>query len=215
MNNLATWSTKHAPQDTAPTPLWAALKADLARFREEGDTRAVLRGMLSQGFWALAVYRVFRWCYERRIPTQPLRFLVERVIEITTGISIPARARIGKGLRIHHFGGIFIHSDVAIGEQCTVYQGVTIGDLGGWGGVPRIGNRVIIGAGAKVIGPIEIGDDVCIGANAVVRTSVPAGCVAVGVPATIKRRNSHKETTPPLFTNVDEAQTPLVECLDR
>jgi serine O-acetyltransferase len=177
-----------------PAPFWAIVRADIIRFREEGlGLRPIVRGLLSQGFQALFVYRVFRWCYERHIPTQPFRFLVERLTEITTGISLPAQARIGKGLRIHHFGGIIVNSEASIGEYCTLYHGVTLGDLGGWGGAPRIGNYVVIGAGAKLLGNIEIGDDCHIGANAVVRTTVPAGCLAVGVPAVIKHRARRAE----------------------
>src|SRR6266511_5566353 len=87
-----------------PGPFWSTARADMARFCEEDRSlRALVRGVLSQGFQALFVYRVFRWFYERHIPTQPLRFFVERFVEITTGISIPAQTRIGKGLRIHHF----------------------------------------------------------------------------------------------------------------
>jgi serine O-acetyltransferase len=168
---------------------WAIVRADVARFREEGaGLRPIVQGLLSQGFQALFVYRVFRWCYEHRIPTQPFRFLVERFTEITTGISLPAQARIGKGLRIHHFGGIIVNSEASIGDYCTLYHGVTLGDLGGWGGAPRVGNHVVIGAGAKLLGNIEIGDYCHIGANSVVRTCVPAGCLAVGVPAVIKQR---------------------------
>jgi len=173
------------------TQLWATLRADLARFDEEGfGLRGMMRGLMSQGFWAIFVYRVFRWCHERHIPTQPFRFVVERMIEITTGISIPAQVTIGSGLRIHHFGGIFLHDKVVIGEGCTLYHGVTLGDLGGWGGVPTVGDRVIIGAGAKLIGAIHVGNDCHIGANAVVRTSVPSHCVAVGVPAVIKEKHA-------------------------
>jgi serine O-acetyltransferase len=172
-----------------PLPFFPTVRADVARLREEdASLRALLRGIVSQGFQALVVYRIFRWFYERRIPTQPIRFFVERFAEIVTGISIPAQVRIGKGLRIHHFGGIIVNSEVSIGEYCTLYHGVTLGDLGGWGGVPHVGNHVVIGAGAKLLGNIEIGDDCHIGANAVVRTSVPAGCLAVGVPAVIKQR---------------------------
>ena len=178
-------------QQTKPAPFWSTVLADICRFREEEDSvRALIRGLLSQGFQALFVYRVFRWFYERRIPTQPLRFVVERFVEIITGISIPAQATIGKGLRIHHFGGIIVHSAAVLGEYCTVYHGVTLGDRGGWGGAPRVGNRVLIGAGAKLIGEIVIGDDCVIGANAVVHTSVPAGHAAVGVPAISKKRET-------------------------
>jgi serine O-acetyltransferase len=176
-------------QLTPPAPLWRTLQADLARFREESDDlRTVVRGVLSPGFHALVVYRIFRWFHERGIPTQPFRFFVERLTEIGTGISIPAQAQIGKGLRIHHFGGIIIHSEATMGEHCTLYHGVTLGDRGGWGGAPRIGNHVMIGAGAKILGDVTIGDHCCIGANAVVRTSVPAGCIAVGIPAVVKER---------------------------
>ncbi len=170
-------------------PFWSTVYADCQRFREEEDSiRALSRGLLSQGFQALLVYRVFRWCYERRIPTQPVRFFVERLVEMITGISIPSQAAIGKGLRIHHFGGIIVHSKAVIGENCTIFQGVTLGDRGGWGGAPRVGNRVLIGAGAKVIGNILIGDDCIIGANAVVLAAVPAAHLAVGVPAITKQR---------------------------
>lgn len=171
---------------------WLTVLADVRRFREDGPGwRCIIRGILSQGFQAILVYRLFHWCAEHHIPTQPIRFLVERFTEITTGISIPAMVQIGKGLRIHHFGGIIIHSEARIGDHCTLYQGVTLGDLGGWGGAPRIGNHVILGAGAKVLGQIEVGDHCRIGANAVVRTSIPAGCVAVGIPAVVKGKVHH------------------------
>ncbi len=179
---------------TTPAPFWATIRADVARLQEEDNSlRSLVRGLLSQGFHALLVYRVFRWCCERGIPTQPCRFFVERCVEITTGISIPVQVQIGKGLRIHHFGGIIINSKAVIGEGCTLYQGVTLGDLGGWGGAPRVGDHVLIGAGAKLLGPIAVGDGSHIGANAVVRTSVPAGCLAVGVPAVIKHRTAMAE----------------------
>jgi serine O-acetyltransferase len=165
------------------------LIADLKRFSDGCDNstmlRLLLRGLVSQGFQAILVYRIFRWFHLRGIPTQPLRLLVERFIEITTGISIPAAAEIGKGFRIHHFGCIIFHSNVKIGENCTVYQGVTLGDKGGWGNAPTIGNDVLIGAGAKVLGGISVGDNVVIGANAVVLTSVPSNSIVAGVPAKI------------------------------
>ena len=105
-------------------PLWTILKADIARFREDGpNLRAMTHGLLSQGFQALLVYRIFRWFYERGIPTQPIRFFVERLTQIVTGISIPAQAKIGKGLRIHHFGGIIIHSETVMGRAAPSIMG--------------------------------------------------------------------------------------------
>ena len=178
------------PKDR-PVPFWSTVRADVNRLRDEDNSvRTLIRGLLSQGFQALFVYRVFRWFHERGIPTLPIRFFCERFIEMTTGISIPAEATIVKGLRIHHFGGIILHSGVILGEHCTIYHGVTLGDRGGHGGAPRVGHRVLIGAGAKLIGEIKVGDDCVIGANAVVHTSVPAQHLAVGVPATIKKRRT-------------------------
>jgi serine O-acetyltransferase len=186
----------HQPDVSLRVTFFETIAADIDRLREnDHGLRALIRGLLSQGFQAVLVYRIFRWCHERHIPTQPLRFCIERFIEMTTGISIPVQAQIGKGLRIHHFGGIFIHSDVVIGTGCTIYHGVTLGDLGGYGGVPRVGDHVMIGAGAKLLGSIQIGDHCRIGANAVVRTSVPDGCVAVGVPAVVRRPSRPEVTT--------------------
>ncbi len=177
-------------ESESPTPFWSTLSADLRRFQEQkSGCRGLLRGLLSQGFQAIFVYRLFRWFHERGIPAQPFRFVCERCVEIMTGISIPVQAKIGKGFRIHHFGGIMFHPDTRMGEGCTVYQGVTLGDLGGYGGAPMVGCRTLIGAGAKVLGNITIGDDCIIGANAVVLRSVPSASIAVGVPAVIKKRD--------------------------
>lgn len=169
------------------------IKADLARFREESGggspLRILVRGLLSQGFQAILVYRFFRWFHVRRIPTQPFRFLIERFTEIITGISLPAEAEIGRGLRIHHFGGVILHSHVKMGDHCTLYHEVTLGDKGGWGEPPKIGHNVLIGAGAKVLGAITIGDNVTIGANAVVIQSVAERAIVGGVPAKVIGEN--------------------------
>jgi serine O-acetyltransferase len=193
--NIAARGFFSVEQQVKPAPFWSTVRADVRRFREEDNNlRTVIRGLLSQGFQALFVYRIFRWFHERRIPTQPVRFFVERFIEIITGISLPAQATIGEGLRIHHFGGIIINSNAIIGKHCTIYHEVTLGDRGGWGGAPCVGNQVLIGAGAKLLGSIVIGDDCVIGANAVVNISVPSGHVAVGVPAVVKKREEPKKS---------------------
>lgn len=162
--------------------------SDLKRLSPDGkaSSRILIAGILSQGFQAILVYRLFNWLHLRGVSGQPIRFIFERFIEITTGISIPAGCRIGKGFRIHHFGGIILHPTVEMGENCTLYQGVTIGDRGGSGRAARIGNNVLLGAGAKIIGDIIIGDDCVVGANAVVTKDMPAGTVAIG-PACIYR----------------------------
>ena len=165
--------------------MFPIIKTDLARLSQTGSAslRTLIAGLLSQGFQAILVYRFFNWLYRKGVPGQPLRFLLERFIEITCGISIPACCRIGRGFRIHHFGGIIFHPSVRIGENCTCYHGVTIGDSGGHGRAATIGDHVLIGAGAKVIGEVSIGNHVVIGANAVVTKDVPDNTVVVGSPA--------------------------------
>ena len=161
------------------------IKADLARLSTSGkpSLRTLISGLLSQGFQAILVYRFFNWLHRKGLPGQPLRFIFERFIEITCGISIPACCQIGKGFRIHHFGGIIFHPTTQLGENCTFYHGVTIGDRGGSGNAAKIGNNVTVGAGAKIIGELSIGDQVMIGANAVVTKDVPENTVVVGSPA--------------------------------
>lgn len=112
-----------------------------------------------------------------------LAVLRHRFWSVVTGAEIPLGARISGGLLIPHPNGIVIHPQAEIGPNCLIFQQVTIG--GGKGGVPRIGGHVDIGAGAKLLGPITVGDHARIGANAVVLQDVPAGATAVGIPARI------------------------------
>src|SRR5690606_7917954 len=110
--------------------------------------------------------------------------LLRRFTEIVTGIYIRPDAQIGAGLYMPHFGGIVLGGK--LGRKCDVYQAVTVGHTGRPGqGHPVIGDRVYIGPGAKLFGSITIGNDVAIGANAVVTKSVPDRAVVVGVPARI------------------------------
>jgi serine O-acetyltransferase len=149
-----------------------------------------------QGFWVMCVFRFGQWRY--RVRPAPLRqclSLVYRVwrtlIQIMTGIELHCETRVGRRLLIEHFGGIIVSGDAVIGDDVVIRQGVTIGlRRTGRRGAPVIGNRVDIGAGAKLLGPIRIGDDAVIGANAVVLSDVPANALAVGVPAVIKPRRS-------------------------
>ena len=172
------------------------LRADIARYSSMSDAPMsrlrLLRALLEiQGVWAVTVYRFGRWANEEaprplRTPAKAAYLVGFKLVEMLAGVSLPARARIGKGLHIGHFGGIIVHPDTVMGEGCSLSQGVTIGVLGGpRPGVPRIGNRVYLGAGAKILGDVTIGDGAIIGANAVVLDDIPAGATAVGVPARI------------------------------
>ena len=107
---------------------------------------------------------------------------------ILTQSDIAPEAKLGKNLMLPHPNGVVIHEDAVVGDDCMIMQQVTIGMIGD-GEVPIVGNKVYIGAGAKIIGKVRIGDGARIGANAVVTTDVPAGCTAVGVPAKIIKRS--------------------------
>lgn len=159
------------------------------------DLSSQREGLLSQGFWALAVYRLGHARHGLRspllrIPLALLTIPLHKLCEICFGISISSMATIGRRLSIEHFSGIIIHGKAVIGDDCLLRQGVSIGNRHTERPheAPRIGNRVEMGAGAKILGPVTIGDDARIGANAVVISDVPAGHVAVGVPARITPR---------------------------
>lgn len=103
------------------------------------------------------------------------------------GMHIAPSAQIGRGFYVGHFSGIFVNQNVSIGDNCNISHGVTLGvaNRGVRKGVPTVGNNVFIGPGAKIFGKLHIGDNVAIGANAVVTKDVPANSVAVGIPAKI------------------------------
>jgi serine acetyltransferase len=143
-----------------------------------------------QSAWALWVYRFGRR-NDRRQPglrrkfADRLYWLLYRATETLTGISIPKQVEIGPGMRIYHFGNIFLHIDVKIGARCTLRQGVTIGNRIPGGPVPVLGDDVDLGAYAQVLGGVKIGNGAKIGAMSVVLQDVPAGHTAVGIPARI------------------------------
>lgn len=110
------------------------------------------------------------------------------VLSILTSSDLGIGVQFGEGLNLPHPTGIVIHPEVVIGSNCMIMQQVTIGQLSGEG-VPVIGSNVYIGAGAKILGPITIGDGAKIGANAVVLNDVPPGSTAVGVPSKVVRRH--------------------------
>lgn len=149
--------------------------------------------LFTQAVWAIIIYRFLRWTiYECKVPIlDKLLFIIgsilELIIQVTTGINIEAGSDIGPGLYIGHFGNIFIPGDVKIGKFCNLSHENTLG-IAGRGinrGVPTIGDFVYIGAGAKIIGKISIGNNVAIGANAVVTKDMADNSVAVGVPAKV------------------------------
>jgi serine O-acetyltransferase len=152
------------------------------------------RDIARQGLWVMVVYRFGRWRYGvrpafvRRLFSMVYRVL-KVVSQILTGVDIPCETVVGRRFRIDHFGGIVISGDTVIGDDVIVRNGVTLGlRRTGVEGAPIIGNRVDIGTGAKILGSVRIGDDVAIGANAVVLSDVPSHSIAVGVPAVVRPR---------------------------
>jgi serine O-acetyltransferase len=159
-----------------------------------GDLRAYDSRWGSQGFWVMVVYRFGRWRYSVR-PAILRKFcsLIYRVlykfVQILTGIELPCEVVVGRNFIIDHFGGIVISGFAKFGDNCRVRDGVVVGLRRiGEKSAPIIGNNVDIGSGAKLLGPIRIGDNVLIGANAVVLCDVPDDSIAVGVPAVVKPR---------------------------
>lgn len=148
------------------------------------------RGFLSeQSLWAVWLYR-----FGQRVNhltgikfklLVKLYWLLFRFVETLTGVSIPKDAKIGPGLRIWHFGNIFINTDVVIGHTCTLRQGVTIGNRHENGPSPVIGDNVEFGAYAQVLGGIKVGNNVKIAAMSVVLDDVPDNATVAGIPAKI------------------------------
>ena len=148
----------------------------------------------AQGFWVMVVYRYGRWRYRVR-PAIVRKFfsliyhVLFKFVQIITGIQLPCEVDVGRNFIIDHFGGILISGYAKFGDNCRVRNGVVIGILRvGENSAPIIGNNVDIGVGAKILGPIRIGDNVLIGANAVVVRDVPDNSVIMAAPAIILPR---------------------------
>ncbi|MBP1546183.1 MAG: serine O-acetyltransferase [Oscillospiraceae bacterium] len=141
------------------------------------------------GLHAVAAYRVAHYFHKKKL------YLTARVISqlarFFTGIEIHPGATIGKGLFIDHGMGVVIGETTEIGDNCLIYQGVTLGGTGKDRGKrhPTLGDNVMVGSGARVLGPFKVGNNVKIAANAVVLEAVPDNCTAVGVPARVVRCN--------------------------
>jgi len=137
------------------------------------------------GFHALLAHRISHWLNTHGVPFFPR--LISQLARWLTGIEIHPAAKIGTGFFIDHGMGVVIGETAEIGDYVTLFQGVTLGGTGKERGKrhPTLGNHVVVGAGAKILGGIKIGDNVKIGANSVVLKNVPANSTVIGVPARI------------------------------
>ncbi len=143
--------------------------------------------LLYSGLHAIMAYRVSNKFYKKKMYTTA-RF-ISQVARFLTGIEIHPGATIGEGLFIDHGSGVVIGETTIIGDNCTLYQGVTLGGTGKDTGKrhPTLGNNVMVGAGAKVLGNFTVGDGAKIAAGAVVLGPVPENATAVGIPAHVVR----------------------------
>lgn len=167
------------------------IKTDIAAVRDRdpaarNDAEVLL---LYSGVHAILAYRVAHKLYlgKKYLPARA----VSQLAKFITGIEIHPGATIGRGLVIDHGSGVVIGETAEIGDNCTLYQGVTLGGTGKDTGKrhPTLGNNVMVGAGAKVLGPFRIGDNAKIAAGAVVLEEIPANATAVGIPARVVRRD--------------------------
>ena len=148
--------------------------------------------LLYNGLHATILYWVSHWCYGHKL------FFIARFVsqfaKWLTGVEIHPAATIGRRLVIDHGTGIVIGATTEIGDDCLIYQGVTLGGTGVMQGKrhPTLGNNVMVGSGAKVLGPIKIGDNARVAANSVVLREVPDNSTVVGVPGRVVRINGEK-----------------------
>jgi serine O-acetyltransferase len=204
--------------------MWDTVKRDIqVVFERDPAARSVLEVLLCYpGFHALYFYRLSHWLWERRL------FLLGRwashLGRVLTGIEIHPGARIGKGLFIDHGMGVVIGETSEIGDDVTLYQAVTLGgvSLEKRKRHPTLESRVVVGAGAKILGPITIGHDSRIGANAVVVKDVPPNAVVVGVPGRVTSKDGkrvggidlHHEVLPEVVCQALEVLEDRVQALE-
>ncbi|WP_420485337.1 serine O-acetyltransferase [Iningainema tapete] len=169
--------------EQTPLNLWQIVKEDWI---------AHGRDWTKPGFRAVAVHRFGVWRMNikpllLRAPLSILYRMLFRKVRNHYGIELPYSVQLGRRVIIEHQGAIVIHGDCTIGDDCIIRQGVTLGNryLDRPFDAPKLGNRVNVGAGAKIFGNVQIGDRANIGANAVVLCDVPAEATAVGIPARI------------------------------
>lgn len=163
--------------------------------------------LLYPGFHALVYHKVAHWFYKKR------RFFLARftsqLARFFTGIEIHPGAKIGRGLFIDHGMGVVIGESAEIGDNCTIYHGVTLGGTGKDKGAkrhPTVGNNVLIGAGAKVLGPFKIGDNSTIGANTFVAFEVEPYSTVVGAKGRIVKKNDERVDSPSI--SLDQIHMP-------
>lgn len=186
----------NVPESERRFLLFNSLKEDIAIIKQKDPAaRSLLEILLTYpSLKAVSSYRMAHWFYQHYF------FIIARIIfqytRHCTGIEIHPGATIGRGLFIDHGMGVVIGETTVIGDYCILYQGVTLGGTGKEKGKrhPTLGDNIMIGSGAKVLGPVRIGNNAKIAANAVVLNSIPENCTAVGMPARVVRCREKRTT---------------------
>ncbi|MCI8843303.1 MAG: serine O-acetyltransferase [Oscillospiraceae bacterium] len=173
--------------------------------------------LLYNGFHATFFYRVAHWLYVHRL--RFLARLISQLAKFLTGVEIHPAAKIGRRLVIDHGTGIVIGATAEIGDDCLLYQGVTLGGTGKDVGKrhPTLGNNIMVGCGAKILGPFKVGDNARIAANSVVLREVPENATVVGVPGRIVKisgeKHDHIHTPDPIMLEIERLEE-RVACLE-
>ncbi|ELS04561.1 serine O-acetyltransferase [Xenococcus sp. PCC 7305] len=164
------------------------------------------------GLQALILHRFAHWLFLMRIPLIPR--LISHMSRFITGIEIHPGAQIGQGVFIDHGMGVVIGETAIIGDRSLIYQGVTLGGTGKETGKrhPTLGENVVVGAGAKVLGNLQIGENVRIGAGSVVLRNVPSDCTVVGIPGRIVHRSGVK-INPLEHGNLPDSEATVIRAL--
>ena len=181
------------------------IRADIKAIREHDPAARSSAEVffLYSGFHAILYHRLSNFLFRHK------RFFLARWVSQharrRTGIEIHPAAKIGRGVFIDHGMGVVIGETAEVGDNCVIYQGVTLGGTGKDRGKrhPTLGNNVMVGAGAKILGPFRVGDNAKIAANAVVLEEIPPDSTAVGVPAKIVRREGQR-----VEQNLDQVHRP-------
>lgn len=198
--------------------MFRAIRQDLqAVFDRDPAATSKLEVILTYaGFHALLAYRVAHRLHAWGVPFLP-RF-ISQLARWLTGIEIHPAAKIGTGFFIDHGMGVVIGETAEIGDYVTLFQGVTLGGTGKERGKrhPTLGNHVVVGAGAKILGGIKIGDNVKIGANSVVLKSVPPNSTVTGVPARVIKTEGQRIPEATMdHTNLPDPIADRFEALER
>ena len=181
--------------------------------RDPAATNALEVMLTYSGFHAIIIHRIARALLNAKMPLLPRS--ISQIGRGITGIEIHPGAKIGKGLFIDHGMGVVIGETTIIGDNVTLFQGVTLGGTGKERGKrhPTLGNNVVVGTGAKILGNIKIGDNVNVGANAVVIRDVPPNSTVVGVPGRMAKKEGRR--VPGISLDHTSLPDPLAKSLER